>query len=190
LHTLFTRIFLSFWAAIVLIASGAAALTAFDFAADSGRPATITSQASEVLRRDGLTGLRTWLAERNRRNRSQRTLIVDTNGHDILGQKLPEFRGRRPPGFGPGPPPPFGPGPERPRADGPGPSQGERTDGPRGTPGAGNRGEGGPPPGFDRGPRGSFEGGPPPRGFRGPPGSAIRGADGIIYYVFFDLPPR
>lgn len=139
MHTLFTRIFLSFWAAIVLIASGAAALTAFDFASDSGRPAAITSQASEVLRRDGLTGLRTWLAERNRRNRSQRTLIIDANGRDILGQKLPDFRGRRPPGFGPpGPPPQFGPG-------GPG------NDGPPGAP----REAGPPPPRGFRGPPGS-----------------------------------
>jgi two-component system OmpR family sensor kinase len=112
LHSLFTRIFLSFWAAIVLIAAGAVALTAINFAADSGRPAVVTNQAAEVLRRDGLEGLKTWLAEHNRRNRGLRTLIIDATGHDILGQKLPlPRRGGRGPPPDRGPPlRPFGPG--------------------------------------------------------------------------------
>ena len=96
MHNIFTRIFLSFWAAIVLIAAGAAALTAINFASQAGRPTVITNEAAEVLKRDGLVGLRTWLAEHNRRYRSQRTLIIDSLGRDILGQKLPEFRGRPP----------------------------------------------------------------------------------------------
>lgn len=177
MHSLFTRIFLSFWVAIVLIASGAAALTAINFASDSGRPAAITSQAAEVLQRDGLEGLRTWLAEHNRRNRGQRTLVIDSRGRDILGQKLPDFRGRRPPGAPPsGGVPPRGPPPDgppvRPRAGAP-EGRDER-----------------PPPDFDRGPpMGPF--GMGPGGFRGPPGSLIRSADATQrYYVMFDPPPR
>jgi signal transduction histidine kinase len=123
LHSLFTRIFLSFWAAIVLIASAAAALTAINFAAGSGRPAAVANQAAEVLKHDGLEGLKTWLAEHNRRDRGQRTLIIDSSGHDILGQPLPgPLRGgrghppddRSPPESGP-PISPFGPedGPPR-----------------------------------------------------------------------------
>jgi two-component system, OmpR family, sensor kinase len=198
-HSLFTRIFLSFWAAIVLIASGAVALTAINFAAGSGRPAAITSQAAEVLKRDGLAGLRTWLAEHNRRNRGQRTLIIDSNGQDILGQKLPDFRGGGPPG-----PPPFGGGPRPPPPDeAAGPSRSQPPD--RGPPGMppdrGNRDSDAVGAGPDRGSsdNGAIAGppdrGPPmgpfgPGGFRGPPGSLIRGADGAEYRVIFDPPPR
>jgi two-component system sensor histidine kinase CpxA len=179
LHTLFARIFLSFWAAIVLIATGAAALTALNFATDAGRPAAVTKEAASVLQRDGLEGLRTWLAERNRRNRSQRTLIVDASGHDILGQRLPDFR-RRPPPFGGPPPMPRGSddsaGTEPQRAAPPG--EGRRRPPAAGEP-SGSRDRAPPPPG-------SFGAG----AFRGPPGSLIRGPDGAEYRVLFDPPPR
>ena len=169
LHNILTRVFLSFWAAIVLIATGAAALTAINFAADSGRPSAVSNEAGEVLRRDGLEGLRTWLAEHNRRHRGQRTLIIDSTGRDILGQKLPDFRGGRPDGRGP---PPFA-------NRGPPPEPGNPQDSNRAQ--LGNTPPAGPPPGFESG---------PPRGFRGPPGSLIRAADGTLYRVLFDPPPR
>jgi hypothetical protein len=98
LQPLFTRIFLSFWAAIVLIGAGAVALTAINFARGSAQPGAVTREAESVLRRDGVDGLRVWLAERNRSDRRQRTLIIDAEGRDILGQTLPSFGG-------PGPPP-------------------------------------------------------------------------------------
>src|SRR5688572_4655343 len=126
LHSFFTRIFLSIWAVIVLIAAGAAGVTAIDFAAAPDRPATVVRAAREVLNRDGLPGLRVWLAEHNRRARGQRTLIIDASGNDILGQQLPRGFRRPPPGRGregfPPPPPPDGeppPGREPSRADGP-----------------------------------------------------------------------
>jgi signal transduction histidine kinase len=164
LRPLFTRIFLSFWAAIVLIAAGAVALTAINFAAVSARPAAVTREAEKVLQRDGLSGLRVWLAERNRNYREQRTLILDASGRDILGQRLPSFGGPR--GGPGGPPPDERRSPPPPRDGGPGP----RFDEP---PGSGS-------------PMGPFGG---PR-FRGPPGSEIRDADGAIYHVMFDPPPR
>jgi signal transduction histidine kinase len=101
LHNFFTRIFLSFWAVIVLIAASAAAVTAIDFAATPDRPSTVIRAAKEALDRDGLEGLKVWLAERNRSRPKQRTLIIDSHGREILGQRLPAFRG---PGFGPGGP--------------------------------------------------------------------------------------
>jgi signal transduction histidine kinase len=106
LHNFFTRIFLSFWAVVVLIAACAAAVTAIDFAAAPDRPATVVRAATEVLDRDGIEGLRVWLAERNRSRPGQRTLIVDSTGKEILGQKLPEFRGPGRPGFFERRPPP------------------------------------------------------------------------------------
>jgi signal transduction histidine kinase len=119
LHNFFTRIFLSFWAVIVLIAASVAAVTAIDFAALQDRPSTVYRLATDALHNDGLAGLKVWLAERNRRFPQQRTLIIDDTGKDILGQKLPDFRRRfilrerereREAGGGP---PPFGP-PEQP----------------------------------------------------------------------------
>lgn len=94
MHNFFTRIFLSFWVVIVLIAASVAAVTAIDFAAFQDRPATVLRAATEALNRDGLAGLKVWLAERNRRLPLQRTLIIDSTGKDILGQRVPDFRRR------------------------------------------------------------------------------------------------
>jgi len=205
LHNFFTRIFFSFWAVIVLIAASVAAVTAIDFAAFQDRPTTVLRAATEALNRDGVTGLRVWLAERNRRLPLQRTLIIDSTGKDILGQAVPDFRRRfilrerereRELGQGPG-------------AGGPG--------------GPGGLGTGGPPPGNEFGDRGRpREGepfGPPPDGPRGdrprfggglprvlpPPGSGsflgfgeqqrwapaiLRAKDGSVFRMVFDPPPQ
>ena len=72
----FTRIFLSVWAVIVLIAASVAAVTAIDFAALQDRPSTVQRLATDALNNDGLSGLKVWLAERNRRFPQQRTLII------------------------------------------------------------------------------------------------------------------
>lgn len=92
MHGIFTRVFLSFWAAIVLIAAAAVAVTTINFRASDRDPPAVTRQAADVLQREGLTGLRTWLADRNKRVRGQRTLIIDPSGRDILGQQLPKTR--------------------------------------------------------------------------------------------------
>src|SRR5688572_2735266 len=140
LHSFFTRIFLSIWAVIVLIAAGAAAVTAIDFAAAPDRPSTVVRAAREVLNRDGLSGLRVWLAEHNRRARGTRTLIIDSIGKDILGQRLPRgFRGPPPGSAREGFPPPLpsnglgdaGSPPPRPNAgehDRPPPANGDEAD--------------------------------------------------------------
>jgi len=118
---LFTRVFVSFWAAIVLIATGAAGVTALNFLADTDYVAAVTREAEEVLRFEGLPALRRWLIQRNLTQKEQRTFIVDVYDREILGQALPHPpRGPPPPppGFG-GPPPHEAPGfgrhPERAR---------------------------------------------------------------------------
>lgn len=162
LHSFFTRIFLSIWAVIVLIAAGAAAVTAIDFAAAPDRPSTVVRAAREVLARDGLPGLRVWLAEHNRRSRGQRTFILDSSGKDILGQRLP-------PGFR-GPPPGF-------------PREGFQGGPPPSDEGAG------PPPPPDR--FRAFGNGPGLRAGRALfPLSVFTGPDGAVYRVLFDPPPR
>lgn len=202
MHNFFTRIFLSFWAVIVLIAASAAAVTAIDFAAAPDRPSTVIRAATEALDRDGIAGLKVWLAERNRSRPTQRTLIIDSTGKDILGQKLPEFRGpriffrdREPPG-GPGPPPP---------PDGRGSGEGAPFGPMAPPPSAGGARQLEPAPGADdslrleRAPRGDGAGQPlrfaPPSG----PGASegprwgpafIRGKDGSVFRVLFDPPPR
>jgi signal transduction histidine kinase len=185
-HSFFTRIFLSFWTVIVLMAASVAAVTAIDFAAAADRPSTVIRAATDALDRDGLDGLRVWLAERNRSRPKQRTLIVGPDGKEILGQRLPLFRfgtrapGDRPPGL----PPDLGP-PPGPMQEGSGPF------GPM------------PPPDSERG---VF---PPERDrpslqrrwlfaidmlASGPDGprwapSLIRGRNGALYRVIFDPPP-
>ncbi len=77
----------------MLITASVAAVTAIDSAATPDRPVTVIRAAREVLDRDGLDGLKFWLAERNRSRPKQRTLIIDSRGQEILGQKLPEFFG-------------------------------------------------------------------------------------------------
>lgn len=172
MHSFFTRIFLSFWAVIVLMAASVAAVTAIDFSASEDRPSTVIRAATEVLDRDGLDGLRVWLAEHNRSRPKQRTLIIGPDGREILGQRLPMFRfgtrtpGERPPGMPPDPGPP--PGTER----GAFPQDRERE-----------------PPSLQR--RWLFaidtlaSGPDAPRWLP----SLIRGRDGSAYRVIFDPPP-
>jgi signal transduction histidine kinase len=174
LHNFFTRIFLSFWAVIVLIAACAAAVTAIDFAAAPDRPATVIRAGTEALDRDGIEGLRVWLAEHNRSRPGQRTLIIDSTGKDILGQKLPEFRGPGGPRF-------FD---RDPRMQGP-PGNRNVPDTGR-TPSAGERSPPEPRIFGQSGPFGFLGGGDGPRRML----SVIRGKNGSVYRVVFDPPPR
>ena len=195
MHSFFTRIFLSFWAVIVLMAASVAAVTAIDFAAAADRPSTIIRAATEALDRDGLDGLRVWLAERNRSRPKQRTLIVGPDGKEILGQRLPILRfgmrgaGERPPGA--------------PAGQGLGPDTGPVT-----SPEPGSMQEGSaafgppPPPNFEQGSPSERERPSATRRWlfamdmlaSGPEGprwmpAIIRGSDGSIYRVIFDPPP-
>ncbi len=108
MHSLFSRVFVAFWIAILAFVLVATAITAINFAADANEPRSVTRNAANVLREEGLDGLKEWLAARNARYSGQRTLIVDPSGRDILGQALPRRMRPRPPReeleFGPPPP--------------------------------------------------------------------------------------
>jgi len=116
---LFSRVFLSFWAAILAFALAAAAITILNFRAGAGQPREVIGQAAVVLLREGRPGLEAWLEARNARFTEQRTLILDGTGQDILGQRLPPRVVRRSPGpWSPGaagPPQADDLGPPRPR---------------------------------------------------------------------------
>lgn len=166
MESLFGRVFLSFWAAIVLFATAAMAVTTLNFIGETRDPREITRQAGTVLYRDGRAGLETWLRERNARHPRQRTFVVDEHGRDILGQPVPRRALMQPPGPAPRPParlPPPGAGPPA-----------------------------GPAPVIDLQPPPRHGATPPPHDSRPPmpPGSRIFGADGAVYRVLFDPPPR
>jgi two-component system, OmpR family, sensor kinase len=106
-RSLFTRVFIAFWIAILAFVVVATAITAVNFAADDNDPRIVTRDAANVLREEGLEGLETWLKARNAKHPGQRTLVIDASGRDILGQPLPRrARPRLPDG---GPRPPHGP---------------------------------------------------------------------------------
>lgn len=110
MKSLFTRVFLSFWLAILAFAVAATAITAVNFVALASEPRAVTLEAEEALRTGGIDALKRWLAARNAKQRGQRTLVIDESGREILGQAPPRRPGppdERGPAFGrPGPPMP------------------------------------------------------------------------------------
>lgn len=97
MHRLFWKIFLSFWAALILFA-GAAMLTASHYleqarlenAAMSPRARLLShvSDAQRIAERDGVDGLKAWLREIDRREPIP-LFLLDRNGADLLGRPLP-----------------------------------------------------------------------------------------------------
>jgi two-component system, OmpR family, sensor kinase len=91
MRSLFSRVFLSLWAAIALIAAVTASVTAWNFIAAVDAPNAFAREASTVLDREGLSGLKRFLQEHNNKDTRRRVLIVDDAGNDILGQHVPGF---------------------------------------------------------------------------------------------------
>jgi two-component system sensor histidine kinase CpxA len=97
MHRLFWKIFLSFWAALILFA-GAAMLTAsyyleqarLENVAVSPRARLLShvSEAQRIAQRDGINGLKAWLREIDRREPIP-LFLLDRNGADLLGRPLP-----------------------------------------------------------------------------------------------------
>jgi len=97
MHRLFWKIFLSFWAALILFA-GAAMLTASHYleqarlenAAMSPRARLLShvSDAQRIAERDGVDGLKAWLREIDR-HEPLPLYLLDPNGTDLLGRPLP-----------------------------------------------------------------------------------------------------
>jgi two-component system, OmpR family, sensor kinase len=89
-RTLFLRIFLSFWAAMLLVLLSTAAIAWYRF--NQGQSADSNELAAQVaarLDKDGLAGVRDWIAESEKKYIGRRIFVVDYTGIDILGRTLP-----------------------------------------------------------------------------------------------------
>src|ERR1700688_3307775 len=100
MHSLFVRIFVLFWIAMVLIVGGSIAITITVAARqyespDMQRRPNVAIQASEVLATGGIPALKGWLAA-NRSPLDDRDLfIIGPDGRDILGRNLSASAARR-----------------------------------------------------------------------------------------------
>jgi two-component system sensor histidine kinase CpxA len=98
MHRLFWKIFLSFWAALILFAS-ATMIAASHFLDRLREQQEITSpferlrsyadDGQRIAERDGIEGLKTWLMALDRREVVP-LLVVDRDGRDLFGRPVPE----------------------------------------------------------------------------------------------------
>ena len=100
MRTLFLRIFLSFWLAMVLILVGGILVTAMVASAriealENLQPSELAIEASDALEQNGLDGLREWLIEVERQRPGLTVLAIDPRGVDLLGRKPPPRMQRR-----------------------------------------------------------------------------------------------
>jgi two-component system sensor histidine kinase CpxA len=100
MHSLFLRIFVLFWVAMALIVAASIATT-YRIAAREYEPPeyqrrpAVAIRASEILGTGGLHALQSWL-QSNRNSFGDRDVyIIDGEGHDILGRRIPEGVSRR-----------------------------------------------------------------------------------------------
>ena len=95
MRRLYTRIFLSFWAVLVLVVAGTVAVTWFVLVERSDAlpraTAALVAQADAALRAGGEEGLRRWLAARDAAPAELRVVVVDERGRELLGRRLPAF---------------------------------------------------------------------------------------------------
>ena len=97
MHSLFWKIFLSFWVALLLFA-GATLFTTSHYLEQAQRQNEASSprerlmqsvaEAQEIAERDGVDGLKQWLRELDRREPLP-LFLVDSDGADLLGRPLP-----------------------------------------------------------------------------------------------------
>ncbi len=95
MRTLFFRIFVSFWLAMVLILGGAVAVTATVAwyritMLSSIDPTDVLQGANTALQNSGMPGLRTWLSNVAGAHPDLDIYVVDASGSDILQRTLPE----------------------------------------------------------------------------------------------------
>ena len=92
---LYTRIFLSFWAVLVLVVAGTVAVTWLVLVERSDalpRATTaLVAQADAALHAGGEEGLRRWLAARDASPAELHVVVVDERGCELLGRRLPAF---------------------------------------------------------------------------------------------------
>jgi len=102
LNSLYTRIFLAFWAVMVLIVAGAVGVT-WLVLAERGEEiprasAELLQGAALALKDGGEPGLTEWLKGTHSRAPGLRVLVVDEDGHELLGRPLPARLARPPRG--------------------------------------------------------------------------------------------
>jgi two-component system, OmpR family, sensor histidine kinase CpxA len=96
MHSLYWRIFRSFWLAIALILAGTVivAVSASIQRRDEVpwvQRGDLFAQADDAFQSDGPDGLRDWLEGLARDPAFSRTYVVGPNGHDLLDRPLPHF---------------------------------------------------------------------------------------------------
>jgi len=97
-HSLFWRIFLTFWLALALILVGTVTV-AVDAALKwrNERPSLpyqeIYSRAAQVFEAGGADGLKEWIEELSPAALRERTFVLDSSGHDLLDRPLPLYPG-------------------------------------------------------------------------------------------------
>jgi two-component system OmpR family sensor kinase len=89
-RTLFLRIFLSFWAAMLLVLLSTAAVAWYRFSQVQTLDINeLAARASSRLHADGVDGLRSWIAEAEQKYVGRTIYVVDYTGEDILERTLP-----------------------------------------------------------------------------------------------------
>ena len=92
MRSLFLRIFLSFWAAMLLVLSATAAVAWYRFNQVQSVSIDIKALGNEASARllvGGLPALHDWIDEAEQRYRDRRIFIVDQSGEDIRKRELP-----------------------------------------------------------------------------------------------------
>lgn len=92
MRTLFLRIFLAFWAAMVLVVIATAGVTWYRFrmiwSIPIDRP-QFAVEAEDQLQRNGLPGMRAWIRSSERCYPARQFYVIDSTGQDLLGRTLP-----------------------------------------------------------------------------------------------------
>ena len=93
MRTLFLRIFVAFWLAMIVILAGGILVTAMIASAriealENLQPSDLAIEAGEVLESRGLDGLKEWLIAIERDHPGLRVFVVDPQGVDLLGREL------------------------------------------------------------------------------------------------------
>jgi two-component system OmpR family sensor kinase len=100
MRTLFLRIFVAFWIAMVVILVGGIVVTAMVASAriqalENLQPSDLAIEAGEALEQRGLDGLKEWLTDVERERPGLTVLAIDPRGVDLLGREPPPRMQRR-----------------------------------------------------------------------------------------------
>lgn len=95
MRNLYLRIFISFWTAMVLVLTFTVMATLWladeRVEREQGRQDQLAHEASAVLAASGIPGLRDWLARESARVAPDRLFVLDHQGADLLGRRVPDF---------------------------------------------------------------------------------------------------